>query len=111
MFEICKRLREAPELLALFFAEKSSSDDAGKHGGHNGGCGADATCSPASLHGPPVTSTAVPSDDPVAELEFPVFVYLSRFISSIGRTGDYARTALLQIFVVRLRVVHLDRQA
>lgn len=45
----------------------------------------------------------------MAELEFPVFVYLSRFISSIGRTGDYARTALLQIFVVRLRVVYLDR--
>ena len=57
----------------------------------------------AQVQGRTSTPAKAALDDPVEEHEFPVFVYLLRFISNQGQIGDYARTALLHCLEVTAR--------
>ena len=133
MFAICTKLLENPNLLALFFCEKEPDADASSTGTPRKGslCLFCRLAAGARMHARTTRAhtwakrargcredhgvdapaaarpSAVVSDDPVTEHEFPVFVYLLHFINDTGHVGDYARAALLHCLEVRIAAVFL----
>jgi hypothetical protein len=107
MFALCTKLLENPELLTLFFAEKPAPGDLVPPALPQRTTPAKDARAAAPRAGRkaagPLPVEAVDADDPVEEHEFPVFVYLLRFIDHTGKIGDYARTALLHCLEVRRR--------